>query len=156
MKIRKVRKDELDLFVAVLDRYYDRLAGVLHEALAREGTAEERIGRLVDAYVDFLAANRGFSRIVQRESSGGAHVERIVSRMEPLFAQGVSVVRRAFPGERITFAPDRRRQVIVDSWPEDVDDARARRDWGFKPAYDLRRTFEEYLTPTITRRYAPR
>ena len=66
------------------------------------------------------------------------------------------LVRRAFPGERITFAPDRRRQVIVDSWPEDVDDTRARRDWGFKPAYDLRRTFEEYLTPTITRRYAPR
>ena len=39
---------------------------------------------------------------------------------------------------------------------EDVDDASARRDWGFRPAYDLTRTFEEYLVPNITRRYAPR
>jgi nucleoside-diphosphate-sugar epimerase len=67
-----------------------------------------------------------------------------------------ALVRRAFPGERITFAPDPRRQAIVDSWPEDVDDARARRDWGFRAAYDLERTFEEYLVPNIRGRYAAR
>ena len=44
----------------------------------------------------------------------------------------------------------------MDSWPEDVDDARARRDWGFRPAYDLDRTFNEYLLPNVTRRYAAR
>ena len=64
------------------------------------------------------------------------------------------LVGRAFPHGHVTFAPDPRRQAIVDSWPEDVDDARARRDWGFRPAYDLERTFEEYLVPNITRRYA--
>ncbi|HEU4368355.1 MAG TPA: NAD-dependent epimerase/dehydratase family protein [Methylomirabilota bacterium] len=65
-----------------------------------------------------------------------------------------SLVGRAFPGARITFAPDPRRQAIVDSWPEDVDDACARRDWGFRPAYDLRRTFDEYLLPNVRGRYA--
>jgi threonine 3-dehydrogenase len=35
-----------------------------------------------------------------------------------------------------------------------VDDACARRDWGFRPAYDLERTFDEYLLPNIRRRYA--
>jgi len=63
-------------------------------------------------------------------------------------------VRAAFPGARITFAPDPRRQAIVDSWPEDVDDTRARRDWSFRAAYDLERTFEEYLLPNVRRRYA--
>jgi nucleoside-diphosphate-sugar epimerase len=63
------------------------------------------------------------------------------------------VVRTAFPDARITFAPDPRRQAIVDSWPQDVDDACARRDWGFRAAYDLKRTFEEYLLPNISRRY---
>jgi nucleoside-diphosphate-sugar epimerase len=63
-------------------------------------------------------------------------------------------VRAAFPGARITFAPDPRRQAIVDSWPEDVDDQRARREWGFRPVYDLARTFDEYLVPNIKRRYA--
>jgi nucleoside-diphosphate-sugar epimerase len=64
------------------------------------------------------------------------------------------LVGRAFPEARVTFAPDPRRQAIVDSWPEDVDDACARRDWGFRPAYDLARTFDEYLVPNIRRRYA--
>jgi threonine 3-dehydrogenase len=65
-------------------------------------------------------------------------------------------VRRAFPAARITFEPDPRRQAILDSWPEDVDDARARRDWGFRPAHDLERTFREYLLPNVTRRYGAR
>jgi nucleoside-diphosphate-sugar epimerase len=62
-------------------------------------------------------------------------------------------VRRAVPGARITFAPDRRRQRIVDSWPEDVDDALAQRDWGYRPAYDLERAFHDYLLPNVRRRY---
>jgi hypothetical protein len=45
---------------------------------------------------------------------------------------------------------------VIDSWPEDVDDDRARRDWGFLPAYDLKRAFQDYLTPNIRRRYPPR
>jgi threonine 3-dehydrogenase len=78
-----------------------------------------------------------------------------VAAFSPSAGELADLVRRAFPGVRITFARDPRRQAIVDSWPEDVDDTRARRDWGFRPGYDLRRTFEEYLTPHITRRYAP-
>ena len=68
-------------------------------------------------------------------------------------AELAGLVREAFPTARITFAPDPRRQAIVDSWPEDVDDTRARHDWGFRPAYDLARTFEEYLLPNVGRRY---
>jgi len=79
-----------------------------------------------------------------------------VSAFSPSAGELAGLVRRSFPGARITFASDRRRQTIIDSWPEDVDDARARRDWGFRPAYDLARAFEQYLTPHITRRYAPR
>lgn len=77
-----------------------------------------------------------------------------VTGFNPSAAELAALVRRAFPGARITFTPDPRRQAIVDSWPEDVDDALARRDWGFRPAYDLRRAFDEYLLPTIRRRYA--
>ena len=57
-------------------------------------------------------------------------------------------------GRRSPLRPIARRQAIVDSWPEDVDDARARRDWGFRPAYDLERALREYLVPNIRRRYA--
>ena len=63
-------------------------------------------------------------------------------------------VRAAFPGAQISFEPDAVRSKIVDSWPEDMDDSRARADWGWKPAYDVERAFAEYLVPTISMRYS--
>lgn len=62
-------------------------------------------------------------------------------------------VLKAFPDAQITFEPDLRRQAIVDSWPEDMNDNDARRDWGWQPEYNLERSFSEYLVPNITRRY---
>jgi threonine 3-dehydrogenase len=62
-------------------------------------------------------------------------------------------VLAAFPGAEITYQLDAKRQGIVDSWPADVDDSAARRDWGFAPRYDFRRAFSEYLIPTIRQRY---
>jgi threonine 3-dehydrogenase len=60
---------------------------------------------------------------------------------------------RAFPDAKITYKVDAKRQAIVDSWPEDVDDASARREWGFTPSYDFDRAFHEYLIPTIRATY---
>jgi len=77
-----------------------------------------------------------------------------VGGFNPSAAELGRLVRRAFSNTEIAFAPDPRRQAIVDSWPEDVDDTRARRDWSYQPEYDLQRTFDEYLLPNITRRYA--
>ena len=66
------------------------------------------------------------------------------------------VVVDAFPAARIEWDADAKRQGIVDSWPADVDDSAARRDWGFAPRYDFDRAFGEYLLPTIRSRYASR
>lgn len=62
-------------------------------------------------------------------------------------------VMGAFPEADISFQPDLQRQGIVDSWPAELNDEAARRDWGWAPAYDLRRAFEEYLIPNIQMRY---
>jgi threonine 3-dehydrogenase len=56
---------------------------------------------------------------------------------------------RAFPNAKITYRVDAKRQSIIDSWPEDVDDTAARRDWDFSPSYDFDRAFHEYLIPTV-------
>ncbi len=60
---------------------------------------------------------------------------------------------RAFPGAQITFEPNPRRQGIVDSWPEDVDDTLARRDWDWQPDYDAAAFFDDYFLPEIRKRY---
>jgi nucleoside-diphosphate-sugar epimerase len=62
-------------------------------------------------------------------------------------------VLRAFPNAEISFAPHEKRQKIVDSWPMDMDDGAARKDWGWAPDYGLKRCFEEYLVPNIRERY---
>jgi threonine 3-dehydrogenase len=62
-------------------------------------------------------------------------------------------VQEAFPEAEIRFNPDLKRQKIVDSWPADLSDDDARHDWGWKPNYDLERSFVEYLVPNIQKRY---
>ena len=77
-----------------------------------------------------------------------------VSAFNPSAHEIAERVRAAYPGAQIAFEPDAVRSKIVDSWPEDMDDSRARADWGWKPAYDLDRAFDEYLLPTIRKRYS--
>jgi len=62
-------------------------------------------------------------------------------------------VVKFFPDVQITFEPDLKRQAIVDSWPADLDDSAARRNWAWQPDYDASRSFAEYLVPNIRDRY---
>jgi threonine 3-dehydrogenase len=59
----------------------------------------------------------------------------------------------AFPAAVVQWGTDEKRQSIVDSWPEDVDDSAARRDWGFAPVYDFKSAFKDYLIPNVRERY---
>ena len=49
------------------------------------------------------------------------------------------------PRFQLDCAPDFR-QAIADSWPQVIDDAPARRDWGWAPAYDLQGLVHDMLT----------
>ena len=77
-----------------------------------------------------------------------------VGAFNPSAGEIAARVRRAFPDARIDYEPDLVRARIVASWPEAVDDARARSDWGWQPQYSWDRTFDEYLVPSIRARYA--
>lgn len=45
-------------------------------------------------------------------------------------------IRKYIPEFRCEYKPDFR-QKIADSWPMSIDDSVARKEWGWKPAYDL-------------------
>ncbi|MCH7415328.1 NAD-dependent epimerase/dehydratase family protein [Belliella sp. R4-6] len=49
------------------------------------------------------------------------------------------------PDFRISYEPDFR-QAIADSWPDSIDDTRAREDWGWKHEYDLKKMTEDILS----------
>lgn len=93
-------KSKSGLFEAVLDRYYRRLDEVFREALSLEAPMRIRLERLIDAYVDFLSENRNFSRIVQRESSGGKHIDRVRKNLLPMFRFGSQMIQEAYPKTR--------------------------------------------------------
>jgi threonine 3-dehydrogenase len=76
-----------------------------------------------------------------------------VGAFNPSAAELRDLVATAFPGARVSFVPDAKRQAIVDSWPADVDTAAAVRDWQWHPHYPLARAFEDYLLPAMRQRY---
>jgi len=109
-----------------------------------------------DTRMPFLVMPDGVEALLQIAGAPGDALTRTaynVTAFNPSAEEIRTIVQRAFPGARLTYELDPKRQGILDSWPEDVDDTAARHDWGFKPAFDLQRAFDEYLIPTIRRRY---
>jgi len=76
-----------------------------------------------------------------------------LTAFSPTAEEICDVVAKAFPKASITWQVDPKRQRILDTWPAEVDDTAARRDWGFAPRYDFTRAFHEYLIPTIREQY---
>jgi len=76
-----------------------------------------------------------------------------ITSFNPSAGEIAELVKKSFPKAQITFEPDVQRQQIVDSWPADIDDSAARRDWKFAPKHDLKKAFDEYLVPRIRARY---
>jgi nucleoside-diphosphate-sugar epimerase len=109
-----------------------------------------------DTRIPFMAMPDGIDALLQLAAAPPQRLTRTaynVGAFNPSAEEIRQVVLEAFPGARITCSVDRKRQGIVDSWPADVDDSAARRDWGFSPRYDFGRAFSEYLIPTIRERY---
>lgn len=110
-----------------------------------------------DTRIPFMAMPDGVEALLKLAAAPKASLTRTaynLAAFNPSAEEVRQEVVRAFPGADITWKNDTKRQGIVDSWPEDVDDTAARRDWGFAPAYDFNRAFRDYLIPTIGSRYA--
>ena len=109
-----------------------------------------------DTRIPFMAMPDGVEALLTLAAAPRERLQRTaynVGAFNPSAEEVRSVVADAFPGAKLTWNTDRKRQAIVDSWPADVDDSAARRDWNFAPRYDLTRAFSEYLIPTIRERY---
>jgi nucleoside-diphosphate-sugar epimerase len=59
-------------------------------------------------------------------------------------------IKKHIPEFKCEFVPDFR-QKIADSWPESVDDSIARRDWGWKPKYNLVSMTKDMIRELSTR-----
>ena len=109
-----------------------------------------------DTTIPFMAMPDGVEALLKLAAAPRDRLTRTAYNLTAFSASasGIrSTVLAAFPDASIGYAVDQKRQGIIDSWPADVDDAAARHDWGFSPAYDFTHAFREYLIPTIHERY---
>lgn len=61
-------------------------------------------------------------------------------------------IKKHIPDFKMEYNPDYR-QLIAESWPQSIDDSLARKDWGWKPDFDLQKmTIEmlDHLRPTYS------
>ena len=110
-----------------------------------------------DTRIPFMAMPDGVDALLQLAAAPKSALTRTAYNLAAFNPSADDVreeVVRAFPDAQITWKNDVKRQGIVDSWPEDVDDRAARADWGFAPKFDFTRAFRDYLIPTIRQRYA--
>jgi threonine 3-dehydrogenase len=110
-----------------------------------------------DTRIPFMVMPDAIAALIKLAGAPGEKLSRRVynvTAFSPSAAEVRDIVAAAFPGAQLATMVDAKRQAIVDSWPQDVDDSAARSDWGHQPRYDLEQAFRDYLIPTIRRLYA--
>ena len=60
-------------------------------------------------------------------------------------------IKKHIPDFVCKYKPDFR-QAIADSWPQSIDDGVARREWGWKPSYDLKSMVKDMIDK-LSKRY---
>jgi threonine 3-dehydrogenase len=73
-----------------------------------------------------------------------------IAAFSPRADEIAASAQRALPNAKFSYAPDPVRQGILDSWPKALDDSAARRDWNWKPKYDLDAMTDD-LVPRVMR-----
>jgi threonine 3-dehydrogenase len=110
-----------------------------------------------DTRIPFMAMPDAVEALLQLAAAPRGSLTRSaynVAAFSPSAEDVRRVVMGAFQDADITWSVDTKRQGIIDTWPADVDDSTARRDWGFAPRHDFEHAFTEYLIPRIRERYA--
>ena len=59
-------------------------------------------------------------------------------------AEITAAIQQYIPNFKTEYNPDSR-QAIADSWPNSIDDTEARKDWGWKPDFDLDKMTKDML-----------
>ncbi len=110
-----------------------------------------------DVRIPFMAMPDAANALVQLAAAPAESLTQLAYNVTSFSLSAAEIrelVLKAFPGAEVDFEPDLKRQAIVDTWPADLDDTAAAKDWKWKPEYDQVRAFDEYLVPNIKKCYS--
>jgi threonine 3-dehydrogenase len=109
-----------------------------------------------DSVLPFMVMPDAVKSIIMLENAERENLSQLVYNVTSFSTSAESlkqITEKAFPNADITYAVDQKRQRIVDTWPAEIDDSAARKDWGWQPDYDLESSFQDYVIPGVKNRY---
>ncbi len=65
-----------------------------------------------------------------------------VTSFNPSAQEFFELIKKDYPKSKLTYNINDVRQKIVDSWPSNIDDSLANKEWGWMPKYDLNKTID--------------
>jgi threonine 3-dehydrogenase len=142
-----------------------RFPGLISAVMPGGGTSDYTVHMYVDAvrigaYEAFCRADTviplmympdALRALVELSEADAATLTRRVYNIAAFSPRADEIARsvaKRVPGAKLTFRADPRRQAILDSWPRSLEDHNARRDWGWKPEFDLEQMSDD-LIPRI-------
>ena len=117
--------------------YYEAVQHGKYECFVRENTVLPMM-YMPDALKSMIdLANAPIERLQH-------HCDFNVTAMSFSAGELAAVIKKHVPGFKVTYKPDFH-QAIADSWPKSIDDSVARKEWGWKPTYDLEAMTKDML-----------
>lgn len=68
-----------------------------------------------------------------------------IEAVSATLAEIAAAISRRLPDANLKFEPDPTVSALLASWPGRIDDSSARRDWAWRPAFDLHRMTDDFL-----------
>ena len=106
--------------------------------------------------IPFMTMPDGIEAILKLMDTPREHLTQSVyhiSAFAPTTGEFKSKIESYFPNIKIGYKINEKRQSIVNSWPSDVDDSKAKNDWNWKPNYKFQNAMEDYLIPGLKEFY---
>jgi len=117
--------------------YYEAVQHGKYECFVRENTVLPMM-YMPDALKSMIdLANAPIERLQH-------HCDFNVTAMSFSAGELAASIKKHVPGFKVTYKPDFH-QAIADSWPKSIDDSVARKEWGWKPTYDLEAMTKDML-----------
>ncbi|MCL1938820.1 MAG: NAD-dependent epimerase/dehydratase family protein [Candidatus Azobacteroides sp.] len=125
--------------------FYKAVKGEIFECPLKAGTFMDMMYMpdALDAAIQLMEADP--SQLIHRNSF---NVTAMSFDPEMLYAS----IRRHYPDFQMVYAVDPLKQSIADSWPNQLDDSCARKEWGWNPHFNLERMTDDMIRKLRTKR----
>lgn len=100
-----------------------------------------------DTVLPFIAQEDAVNALIGLSEAPREKLQRRVYNVSGLAASVTDLttaITQSFPEAAMSENLEEGRQKIVDTWPQAIDDSKARQDWGWNPKFD---TLQKLLTP---------